>query len=726
MNKLMKLLILTLTVSLLFTACGGGSGGSSGSPMTDEEIVAADNDDLDIAYGSSDDINNVTTHLILVTEGTYGSTITWSSSHPGIIAADGTVTRPPYGTGDATVTLTATIIKGSISETKTFTLIVKQTPPTEAEAVAADKTSLVIGYAEGDHAGSVTQNVTLPTSGSSGTTITWGTSNSGVITIGGVVTRPTFGLGDATVTLTATITKGSASDTKTFALTVKEAPQTDAQAVAADKASLEIGYLGSDSAGSVTQNVTLPTSGSSGTTITWGTSNSGVITIGGVVTRPTFGLGDATVTLTATITKGSASDTKDFIITVKQTPPTDTEAVAADTTSLVIGYSGLDSAGSVTQNVTLPTSGSSGTTITWVTSNSSVVSIDGTVTRPSDGSGDITVILTATITKGIVSDTKDFTLTVKEVPLAGTNMAYTLPSSISFNMRYIPGGTFPQYNGYQTINQTISTPYWMAETEVTYELWIAVYEWAVNGTGGAVGEGEYTIPSLGRKGSVEDGSGMTNQHPVTMVSWRAAMVWCNALTEYYNANNGTDADLDLVYYTDSGYTTPIRTATDSTTITATTDGSQDKPYVKSIAKGFRLPTSMEWECAARYIDGTNWTPSMAVSGGTESYTGIDAQRDYDSFSPFAWYGNSITEPNGNTITTQPVRQKYENSLDLYDMSGNVFEWCFDWHPSYSGQARVQRGGSWASRRDYLQLFMLANSYPYTEYVVMGLRFVRTQ
>lgn len=59
---------------------------------------------------------------------------------------------------------------------------------------------------------------------------------------------------------------------------------------------------------------------------------------------------------------------------------------------------------------------------------------------------------------------------------------------------------------------------------------------------------------------------------------------CNALTEYYNAKNGSDTDLDCVYYTDSGYTIPIRTSTDVESINLV-EGSVDVPYIKAIVNG---------------------------------------------------------------------------------------------------------------------------------------------
>nr|MDA3900145.1 SUMF1/EgtB/PvdO family nonheme iron enzyme [Spirochaetota bacterium] len=248
--------------------------------------------------------------------------------------------------------------------------------------------------------------------------------------------------------------------------------------------------------------------------------------------------------------------------------------------------------------------------------------------------------------------------------------------------------------------------------------------------------GGYTFANAGVQG--DSGAG-TNQHPVTTINWRDSMVWCNALTEYYNANNGTDADLDCVYYTDSGSTTPIRAATDSTTITwdlgSVYSGTEDEPYVKSTAKGFRLPGSMEWECAARYrgSDTTNsilntgvyWTKGNSASGATDyAYTTADNPLDTAGESgpsrTVAWY--SIN----SGLVTKPVAGKTANALGMRDMSGNVWEWCFDWYPEHSGSSRVLRGGSWDNNAYTLQVGYVYDSNPYIEDDYIGFRFVRTQ
>ncbi|MDA8443280.1 MAG: cadherin-like beta sandwich domain-containing protein, partial [Peptococcaceae bacterium] len=98
---------------------------------------------------------------------------------------------------------------------------------TDPEAVAADKANLAIGYAPGDSVSSVTQNLTLPATGANGTAIVWGSSDTSVINPSGTtgsVTRPGYFNGDDQVTLTATISKGSATDTQTFTVNVKAQP----------------------------------------------------------------------------------------------------------------------------------------------------------------------------------------------------------------------------------------------------------------------------------------------------------------------------------------------------------------------------------------------------------------------------------------------------------------------------------------------------------------------
>jgi len=87
---------------------------------------------------------------------------------------------------------------------------------TDEQAVSMDKNALAIGFGTNDTATGVTQNVTLPTSGNNGTTISWASSDEAVIAKDGTVTRPAAGASNATVTLTATIQRNGVQDTRTF------------------------------------------------------------------------------------------------------------------------------------------------------------------------------------------------------------------------------------------------------------------------------------------------------------------------------------------------------------------------------------------------------------------------------------------------------------------------------------------------------------------------------
>jgi formylglycine-generating enzyme required for sulfatase activity len=136
------------------------------------------------------------------------------------------------------------------------------------------------------------------------------------------------------------------------------------------------------------------------------------------------------------------------------------------------------------------------------------------------------------------------------------------------------------------------------------------------------------------------------------------------------------------------------------------------------ASGYRLPTEAEWEYAAK--------------GGNKNYLSYEYSGG-NSVDRVAWYsGNS----GGHT---HPVGTKQANDLGLYDMSGNVWEWCWDWYGSYSGGSqsnpagpassgayRVLRGGSWGNDAGYVRSADRSNFTPSNRYNNLGFRLVRPQ
>ena len=130
------------------------------------------------------------------------------------------------------------------------------------------------------------------------------------------------------------------------------------------------------------------------------------------------------------------------------------------------------------------------------------------------------------------------------------------------------------------------------------------------------------------------------------------------------------------------------------------------------ANGYRLPTEAEWEYAAK---GGNGSP------GNYTYAGSNNADEV------AWYSGS---------KTQNVGTKKPNGLGLYDMSGNVWEWCWDWYGSYSsaaqtdpagassGSTRVLRGGSWGRTAEYVRSASRGDYYPSDWILNIGFRVVR--
>ncbi|TDC81340.1 beta-xylosidase [Micromonospora sp. KC606] len=191
--------------------------------LTADEVAAialpdATRVDADTAALDLGDLTAVTGNLTLPTTGTYGSTIAWSSSAPGTISPTGVVNRPTPSDGPATVTLTATLTRGGSTGTKTFTATVL---PNESDQTRADAAAAALSLV---HADDVRGNLTMPTSGLHGATVSWRSARPEVVAPDGVVKRPAHGAGDVKVTVTATVTVGAATAERAIELTVRELP----------------------------------------------------------------------------------------------------------------------------------------------------------------------------------------------------------------------------------------------------------------------------------------------------------------------------------------------------------------------------------------------------------------------------------------------------------------------------------------------------------------------
>jgi sulfatase modifying factor 1 len=314
------------------------------------------------------------------------------------------------------------------------------------------------------------------------------------------------------------------------------------------------------------------------------------------------------------------------------------------------------------------------------------------------------------------------------------------PFSIAESLVPATGSTvFPIYSDDSAVCNTVTHPYYMAKYDVTYQLWSEVYTWATDSVRGTA---KYNFANQGSRGGGTDGTQWVvfnsghESDPVTKINWRDAIIWCNALTEYYNARN--QSNLVCVYRDNGGQV--IRDATQ----TSVCDGLTDFDHT---ADGFRLPTSMEWELAARYkgndssngaisMGGLYWTPGNYASGATAkvgdgppSPTTWIPNPDMSPTQAVAWYWDNCNVPDPNIHSTQPVGRKNPNALGIYDMSGNVSQWCFD---QITNQ-RKNRGGNWSMGAPDETFMVCAlwvgldgSSLPDSTWPNIGFRTVRSQ
>ena len=235
---------------------------------------------------------------------------------------------------------------------------------------------------------------------------------------------------------------------------------------------------------------------------------------------------------------------------------------------------------------------------------------------------------------------------------------------------------------------TITKPFYMGKYEVTQAEYEKYCSYGSSSPSSSYGDGD--------------------NYPAYWVSWYDALVYCNkrskaeGLTPCYSIDGSTDPKV-------------------WGTVPSSEDATWDSVICNWNANGYRLPTEAEWEYAARA--GDNTVDSYTYSGTSE----VNKLGDY------AWYDDNSDN------TTHVVGTKKANAYGLYDMSGNVDEWCWNWHTiiynteteggsdptgSSAGSCRVIRGGGWSIGSNFCAVSYRSQSGPDFRNDSLGFRVVR--
>jgi formylglycine-generating enzyme len=267
------------------------------------------------------------------------------------------------------------------------------------------------------------------------------------------------------------------------------------------------------------------------------------------------------------------------------------------------------------------------------------------------------------------------TITVS-VPMFYRVLAVTNPPTFtSDGMALIPAGTFTMgdvtdtnlYGDAAPTNVYVSA-FYMDTNLVSYNQWQAVYGYATS-------QG-YSFTNAG--------AGKAGNHPVQTLDWYDCVKWCNGRSQ--------QAGLTPVYYTDAYFTQVY------------TNGEPALVYQQLANNGYRLPTEAEWEKAARGgLSGQRFPWGNTISENQANY--------YSSANYFYDLSDTGFNPiyaTGAYPYTSPVGSFAPNGYGLYDMAGNVEEYCWDWYATPYGQPsntnptgpvgplgnHVLRGGGW--------------------------------
>jgi formylglycine-generating enzyme required for sulfatase activity len=314
------------------------------------------------------------------------------------------------------------------------------------------------------------------------------------------------------------------------------------------------------------------------------------------------------------------------------------------------------------------------------------------------------------------------------VVINNTNtVTYTNDSLTRFFRLYLNTNTFNPFAGMVLIPAGTFTMGDVTDTNINGDaapmsVTVSAFYMDSNLVSAAQWQSVYSLAISAGYGFDNGGAGKAANHPVQTVNWYDTVKWCNARSQ--------QAGLTAVYYTDAGLTL------------AYTNGDVDAVFVNWSANGFRLPTEAEWEKAARGgVSGRRFPWGNTISRANANYYG-QYNGDFYDLAPLGYNSAFYTPP--QQPYTSPVGYFAPNGYGLFDLAGNVMEWCWDWygkpysggtdpHGPSLGSNRVLRGGDWtddaslarcADRNNFVYSFISPN--PGVQNNQIGFRCVRAR
>ena len=580
-----------------------------------------------------------------------------------------TVTVIPASGQSGTATITMTVSDGSLSSSTNFILRVNAAPTISNisdQSINAGSSTGAIPFTIDD---TITAASSITLSKSSSNTILVPNAN---IVFGGsgenrtVTVTPASGQ-SGIVTITVTVSDGTLTSSDTFVVSVNSAPtisNISDQSINVDSSTGAIPFTIGDAQ---TAASLLTVSCSSNNTTLVPNANIVIENIHPfkgyrtVTITPASGQ-SGTATITLTVSDGSLTSSDTFVLSVNSAPTISNisdQSINAGSSTGAIQFTIGDTI-TAASSLTLSSSSSN----TTLVPNANIVfggseeNRTVTVMPASDQSG--TATITVTVSDGSLSTIGTFVLTV-------------VPTS----MALIPQGSFTMGDSMDGMNDAPTSwvtldAFHIGKYEVTKAEWDEVRTWGLSNG--------YT--------DLAAGSGKASNHPVQS-TWYMMVKWCNALSQ--------KEGLTPVYYTNDAQTMIYKTA----------DVNVTNAQVKWDANGYRLPTEAEWEKAARGgLSGKRFPWDDKISHSQANYY-ASSSYSYDTSDSVNIY--HPTYASGSTPYTSPVGAFAANGYGLYDMAGNVSEWCWDWYGTYaagsqtnpsgssSGSYRVLRGGSWNSQ-----------------------------